>query len=431
MPRVLIITYYWPPSGGSAVLRWLAFAKYLPEFGFTPVVYTPSNPEPLETDYSLLDQVHPALEVIHRPIWEPYGIYKKLTGRKKEDRLGVALMSGSRQTTLLSRISLWIRSNLFVPDPRIYWVKPSIRFLSKYLAEQPASVVVTTGPPHSIHLIGKGLKKTTGIKWVADFRDPWTNIDFYGDLMLTRLAHQKQCMLENSVLTGADRIISVSPTLTEELKSLGAASCTTITNGYDQAAGISEDNSSGKFILLHLGSLPRSRNPESLWKAFAGIIRKNPAFAEKLEICLTGKVDASVKASIEYHGLTAYSSFTDYVPHANTLHLYQRSHVLLLLINQSPNSKGILTNKFFEYLASRKPILAIGPPGGDADLILKEMKAGKLSDYSDVQSVSDYLEELFHLYSQGNLPLNSLDPSKYSRKNLTAQLSQLLNELTS
>ncbi len=428
MRKALIITYYWPPSGGSSVLRWLKFSKYLRDFGWEPVIYTPSNPESQEIDQSLLHEIPPGIEVIKSPIWEPYGIYKLLSGKKKKDRLGVALMNDSK-SKFTGRVMLWVRSNLFIPDPRRFWVRPSIEFLVFWIRKNPVDVIITTGPPHSMHLIGMGLHKRLGIKWVADFRDPWTNIDFYKELLLTRIADRYHHQLERKVLQEADHIITVSPGMTREFESLGINKVTTITNGYDHEPAESGSAVPGKFSILHLGSLPKSRNPIRLWEVLSSLAAENQSFSSMLEVRLVGRMDITVKESIAQLDLQRYVVQQEYIPHEQTFDLLTKSSVLLLCINNTPNADGILTNKFFEYLSARRPILAIGPVNGDASVILGESGAGKMFEYDDSILLKEHVLSLFELYSQQKLTGKNQSIEKFSRKNLTRQLTDLLNKI--
>ncbi|MBN2813185.1 MAG: glycosyltransferase family 4 protein [Bacteroidales bacterium] len=431
MRKALIITYYWPPSGGSAVLRWLKFAKYLREFGWEPVIYTPENPEAQEIDESLLKDIPEGMEILKTRIVEPYGMYKWLTGKKKHERIAVALISEKKQAGILSRLFLWIRSNLFIPDPRVGWVNPSVRNLSRYLKDNPVDVVITTGPPQSMHLIGLKLKNKLGVKWVADFRDPWTNVDFYRELLLTKYADSRQKMLEKSVLENADQVISVSPGMTAEFISMGVKNVTTITNGFDTPTAIPEAPGNGKFTLVHLGSMPKSRNPENLWQVLSQLTQQDERFAQSLEIKLIGKIDQSITESLEQLQLLRYVARESFVPHEQTYSILAEAAVLLLCINNTPNAKGILTNKFFEYLSAKRPIVAIGPRDGDAATILDETQAGKIFSYDDTVILKNHLVALFDLYSQGKLQVSGSGIEKYSRKNLTHQLSELLNHLVS
>ena len=200
MKRVLVISYYWPPSGGSGVQRWVKFAKYLPSEGWQPVIYTPSNPEYTAVDHSLEADIPAQAEIIRRPILEPYGIYRALMGKGASvdiksltagAREGEVTEISSGKKSFKQRLSLWIRGNLFVPDPRVTWLRPSVRFLCKYLKEHPVDVIVTTGPPQSMHLIGEKVHAKTGIPWIADFRDPWTQMYYLKHLPLTRCSWNK------------------------------------------------------------------------------------------------------------------------------------------------------------------------------------------------------------------------------------------------
>jgi glycosyltransferase involved in cell wall biosynthesis len=430
LKRVLIITYYWPPSGGSAVLRWLKFTKYLRDYGWEPVIYTPENPEPQEIDESLLTDIPDNLEILKTRIIEPYTVYKWLTGRKKADRLGVALMADKKKSGIFGKFSLWIRSNLFIPDPRILWIKPSMNFLDKYLDKNPVDIIISTGPPHSMHLIAKRLKEKKGIKWLADFRDPWTNIDFYRELTLTKHSDRKHRKLEMEVLRSADHIVTVSPGMTGEFKKMGIADVTTVTNGYDDEILKHAKPLPLGFNIVHLGSMPKSRNPQILWEALNEILQTEPGLQGHLKVHLIGKTDIAIVDSIKLHHLENFVKQHAYIPHAEAQGILSSASVLLLCINNSENAGGILTNKFFEYLSAHRPILAIGPVNGDAATILDESGAGKIFEYTDVTGLKNHLIALFNLYTKNALEVNSKNIERFSRKSLTYELSNLLNRLT-
>jgi len=205
--RVLIITYYWPPSGGAGVQRWLKFSKYLPENGWIPVVYTPENPEYPAIDENLVSEIHPDVEVLKSSIWEPYALYKKFTSRKKDAKLGSGFTSEKDKISKAEKVSRWVRGNWFIPDARKFWIKPSVRFLDTYLKENSIDAIISTGPPHSMHLIALGIKrKYPKIKWIADFRDPWTNIDFVEELRLSKRSMKKHENQELAVLKGSKSV---------------------------------------------------------------------------------------------------------------------------------------------------------------------------------------------------------------------------------
>lgn len=432
MKKALIITYYWPPSGGAGVQRWLKFAKYLPQFGWQPVIYTPENGEIPVIDNSLLKDVPKEAIVIKTPIWEPYSIYKKFIGQKKGEKINTGFLSERKKPSLTEKLSVWIRGNFFIPDARIFWIKPSIKFLEKYLKDNPVDVIISTGPPHSMHLIALGLKKKLNIPWVADFRDPWTNIDFYSDLMLTSWADKKHHRLEKKVLHQADCILTIGETMKQEFIELGTKKVEAITNGYDEDdVYTGEVEKDKKFSIAHIGTLVKSRNPEVLWKVLSELTKENKDFEKDLELKLVGKVDFNVMESIKNKGLNKYLNKIEYLNHSDVIKAQQQAQVLLLILNNTKNAKGILTGKFFEYLAAKTPILCVGPEEGDAGKILKETKAGKISGFEDETNLKNNLLEYYRQYKSGTLIVESSNIGRFSRKSLTAKLAQLLTKLSS
>src|ERR1051325_721406 len=302
MKKVLIITYYWPPSGGAGVQRWLKFVKYLREFGWEPIVYTPENPEAPATDPSLEKDIPGNLTVLKTKIWEPYNLYKGFIGQKKNEKINAGFLSEKEKPGLAERISVWIRGNWFIPDAREFWVKPSVKFLSGYLQKHKVDAIVSTGPPHSMHLIALELKRKFNLPWLADFRDPWTNIDFYKDLKLSKASDEKHKKLENEVLKYADKVVSVGQTMSDEFKKILGSDekkFFVITNGYDEDDLYkSEIKLDPKFTLAHIGSINRDRNPAILWKVLAELVKENTELTSKLEIKLVGKTDVNVDKSI-------------------------------------------------------------------------------------------------------------------------------------
>ena len=430
MNKVLVISYYWPPSGGAGVQRWLKFVKYLRDFGWEPVVYTPENPESPETDESLFRDIPENLQIIRRPIWEPYNLYKQFIGKGKQEKIQVAFLTEKKRNPLIESLSVWIRGNFFIPDARKFWIRPSRKFLKHYLAKNPVDLIISTGPPHSMHLIAKEVAEFTSLPWIADFRDPWTHIDFYKDLMLTSYADRKHHKQELEVLKKASAIITISSSMAGEFDNLYHRHYDVITNGYDEddiVHGILQPDD--KFSIAHIGTLVGTRNPVILWEAIRAILEQDSDFREDLVIKLVGRIDFSVNNSIEQHGLSEYVERIDYMPHAVVVKVQQQSQVLLLLINNTHNAKGILTGKFFEYLAVRRPILCIGPPDGDAAAILKETNSGLISNFNDLQKTKENILIYYQLFKEGKLISSSHNIEKYSRKCLTEKLSEVMNRV--
>lgn len=428
MKRVLIITYYWPPSGGAGVQRWLKFSKYLPGFGWQPVVYTVENGELPSEDNSLLKDIPEDAEILKQPIWEPYNVYKKFVGRKKEDKINAGFINENKKNGVADKIAVWIRGNLFIPDARKYWVKPSVKYLLEYIQNHPVDAIVSTGPPHSMHLIAMELKRKTGLKWIADFRDPWTNIDFYKDLKLTYFADKKHKNLEKAVLKNADEVIAIGKTLGKELHELGAKRVHVITNGFDtEKNNESNVKLDHKISIAHIGSMTKTRNPENLWKAIKELIEEDNSLKDKLEIKLVGKVDIDVINSIERYGLKQLLKKIDYLPHDEVVLEQKKTHILLLVINNTPNSKGILTGKVFEYMASGRPVLAIGPRDGDVAEVFKQTNLGEVIDYGDYKGIKQFISEYLSSEKETKHKLSS-EVMQFHRKTLTKGLVDLLNK---
>ena len=432
MKRVLIITYYWPPSGGSGVQRWLKMSKYLPEYGWQPVIYTAENAEYPIVDTSLEKDVLPGMEVIRRPIVEPYTFYKKFLGIKKEETIKVGFASETKKTGWKAKAAMWVRGNLFIPDARCWWVKPSVKYLKNYLKEHPVDAIISTGPPHSMHLIAMKLKELLGIPWIADFRDPWTEIDFYEDLHLSKWADRKQHKMEREVLTKADKVVTIGWDCARGLGRIGNRNVRVIPNGFDWETDLHSGATppTEAFTLTHLGVIAPSRNAPQLWLALKELKAENENFEKKLKIRLIGQVDQSVVENLKAEGLSENVEIVPYIPHDEVQKAQQSSQVLLLLINNAPNAKGILTGKLFEYLASGRPILCIGPEDGDAARILKETQSGISVGFEDKEKMKKVIKELYSKYLVHDLPNNTnANIEKYSRKSQSEQYANFLNAL--
>lgn len=430
MKRVLIITYYWVPSGGSGVQRWVKFAKYLREFGWEPVIYTPQNPEYPAIDESLSNDLPKDLEVIKTPIWEPYNIYRNLTG-KKDQPINAGFISEGKKQGWKDKLSIWLRGNFLIPDPRRFWIKPSVTYLKNYLTSNPVDAIITTGPPHSMHFIGLGLKKHfPRTPWVADFRDPWTNIYYHSDLRLTKLADAVHHRLERKIVQSADTVLVVSPRTRDEFNKLKPKHIELITNGYDNEDSKQLKTSlDQKFSIAHIGLFIESQNPQKLWKTLRAICDETPNFAADLHINLIGKIDYSIIEHIKKAGLEANTSISSYMPHSDVIKIQHASQLLLLLLVNKPNTESVIPGKLFEYLNARRPILAIGHTNGDSATLINNTNAGTVISFDDENGLKNYILNSYLLYKQGNLLSKSNNIEQFSRRNLTEKLSSILTNL--
>lgn len=429
MKKILIITYYWPPSGGSGVQRWLKFTKYLPEFGIQPIVYTVDNGEYPAEDLSLEKDIHRDVKVIRQPIIEPYSIYKKFTGQKKDKKMSVGFISEKTKPSLTQQIAVFMRGNFFIPDARMLWIQPSVKFLREYLSKNPVDLIITSGPPHTCHMIGLELKRILGLKWIADFRDPWTGIYYFNELMLSPFAQHIHRQMEKNVLNKCDKIISVGETMKKDFEKMTNIPIEVITNGYDEEDY--QGNSfplTTKFTLSNIGLLPKGQNHPALWNAIGELIKENLNFKNQLEIRFVGHVDGHVKKSLDESGVTPYCNMIDYVNHEKVVEFQKSSQILLLNINRVPNAEYLLTGKLFEYLAAERPILCIGPKQGDAAKIIDECEAGKVFEFDDKEGIKNYLLERFRIYEEDKKEIRSSKHKDYSRMELTKRLVNVLNQ---
>lgn len=428
---MLIITYYWPPSGGSGVQRWLKFVKYLVKEGWEPYVFTPENPSFTIRDLSLEKDVPASVEVIRFPIWEPYQLFFKLaaaTGRKDVQQTDF-ISTGKKG--IFQAISSWIRGNFFIPDARIFWVKPSVGYLIDFIQRNKIEKVITTGPPHSIHLIGLRLKKLNpALKWIADFRDPWSEWDLLDTLSLSSFARRKHAKLERKVLTTADRVITIAPYHVSRFEAAGGRKVDLITNGFD------EDDfkqvayrPAEKFTIRHIGVVDELRDPKPVMLSIKELCNSDPEFASRVVMEFIGKVNSSFKSFVSQDAqLSAVTKFVDQMPHEDLLKLYATTDLQLLVLAHSAIAPGNLPGKFFEYLASGRPILGIGPEDGDAARVLRETHAGIIKDRGDVPGIKSELNKFYVGWKQGNSSATG-NVQLYSRRHLTQQLISLLEGL--
>ena len=426
--KVLLIAYYWPPAGGPGVQRWFHFVRHLPLFGITPVVYVPKNPQYPIVDETLTEDLPKEVVIIKRSISEPYKWISWLF-KKKTQQLSQGLIQENKPS-LIERFMRFVRGNFFIPDARVSWVAPSVAFLSQYINEHGIETIISTGPPHSMHLIANELIKIhTRLKWIADFRDPWTTIGYHNDLYMTHWAQKKHLKLERTVLQSAHTILTTSYTTKALFSKKTATPIEVITNGFEPFENSSlpspEEN---KFSLVHIGSLLSKRNPKILWEAIGELVTENQLFAAQLSIDFVGLVSDEVKATITAHDLASYCNFHGYISHEEARKHQYTAHLLLLIEIDSEAHKGIIPGKIFEYLQSLRPILAIGPKDWDVARLLPENNLNALGTYHDKAMVKSFIETRFNA---GTGISAEIDPtlSKYERKNLTEALSKIIKNL--
>lgn len=434
LKRVLIILYYWPPSGGAGVHRWLKFVKYLRNFGWEPVVYIPSNPDYPIIDTKRMEEIPKDIEIIKSPIWEPFSLYRKFTGKEKDSKMDFGHLVNVKsylQKGWKERLAIWIRGNLFIPDSRLFWVNPSIRFLSDYYKNNPFHAIISSGPPHSLHLIALKLKSKFNIPWMADFRDPWS--EYFSSLMLTKWAIRKHESLEKRILKTADKVVVIGRNMQIQNMEKAGIQSDLVMNGFDiedyQLADKPNFNKK-KFSMLYAGTLSQRRNNPLFWKVIKYLVDSNELFKSHLNIQLVGKVDSSVIKDIERYHLGPYIEFIDFIPFKEVVKKQMEATVLLLFVDNFEGAKWVLTGKFFEYIASNRPILAIGPIGGDLEAEMIHTSSGLLADFNDEESIINAVSIMFEQYlDQTIFEFQNKNIEKYSRKGLTQKIASLLQEM--
>ena len=426
MKRALIITYYWPPAGGPGVQRWLKFVKYFKEFGIEPIVYIPENPSYPLIDENLIYEVPEDLEILKCPIQEPYKL-AKIFSKKKTKQFSSGIISG-KDASILEKLMIYVRGNFFIPDARIGWVRPSVQFLSDYLEANSVDVIITTGPPHSLHLIGLQIQKKNNIKWIADFRDPWTTIHYHASLKLSKASENKHKILEAKVLKAADLIVVTSPTTKKEFEALTTKPISVITNGYDNY-DVKPVVLDVEFSIAHIGSLLSERNPEILWQVLAEICNDDSEFKKDLKLKFAGIVSNEIKNSLKQESLYEKAVFLGYLPHKEALVLQRKSQMLLLIEINNPKTRAILPGKLYEYLSARRPIIALGPEKSDIQSIIAQTSSGKFFNYKEKDILKDCILKYYKLFKDDKLEIDSSDIAKYSRRNLTKKLSERIMDL--
>lgn len=424
-PKILIITYYWSPAGGPAVQRWLNFVKHLPKNGWEPIVYVPKDVDYPIVDFTLFkDLKGMQFTKISSPIKEPYRWAKRINPQLEAHRKGQ--IEEVKDQSWGSKLALFIRGNFFIPDAKKAWVRPSVAYLSNYLEKENIQAIVTSGPPHSLHLIGLALKeKFPEIQWLADFRDPWTDISYHKQLKLLPFAKKKHLKLEQEVLGSADLIISTSDFDKERYQKKGAKRVVSITNGFSEEKNATSERNK-VFTLSYIGGLEMNRNPSYLWSALEELKEEGLVF----HLVFCGNIASGVLKELKEMGLMDQVEDKGYLPLAKANRLMEESDLLLLTNFKTEEGEGIIPGKLFEYLACKKPILSLGFRNKEVSRILKETESGKHFSEKETKEMKAFIEKNKQQWLAQKLsPVKEIEG--FSRENLTKKLVEELNQLFS
>jgi glycosyltransferase involved in cell wall biosynthesis len=427
--NVLIITYFWPPSGGPGVQRVLKFSKYLTDFGWQPIVLTVQSGDFPNYDYSLVKEIPVGLPVYKTKTIEPYNVFRFLTGRSKDSRIPTHVMGVKRKSSIGEKVSFWVRANVFVPDARIGWLPFAVFKGDEIIRKKKIDLLFSSGPPHTVHLIAQNLSKRFRIPWIADFRDPWVDIAYYEDFRRSYVSRKLDQYLEKKVLRNASAVVTVSQTMINSIfRPKVVNNYYLIPNGFDpEDVKNIEFNSSPKFRINYIGHLWKHHRPEVFFRSISQLIKKNIGFEKDLMMTFVGSLHDTAEEMIKSYNLSSYITRLGYLPHREAFTYMVNSEILYLPILH--DRKYHLTGKLFEYIAARTFILGIGQPDGDAAKILKETKCGIMIDHTDFHLVQQLIEKRYEKWKvDSSSRAGKIDKIKmYDRRNLTKKLSEVFD----
>ena len=407
--RVAIMVYYWPPSGGSGVQRWLFLANYFASQGLDIDVYVPNKPRIAQRDDTLKHKIHKGITEIKVNGWEPIRYSKKPIGENLVENRGV-----------IKRFILWVRANFFIPDARVYWAKAAAKVFLKRHKEKPYDLFITSGPPHSLHLVGLQVKQQTDILWIADFRDPWTGFFQNRSLPFNKKTKQKHEQLEQKVLRQSDRVVVTAPSLKQDFAAHNS-NIFVLTNGYEQRLTTLKKHSVG---MVYAGSLKAQQNPTALWQAIASLLKSNADFNKVFSLDIYGKVATSIKEEVKSLGIDTHVRFFGYKPKELVdKHLTNAKALLLLGINM-PMTANIIHGKLFEYMAAQRPVLGIGPRPSDMELLFEKHELGVYVSFSEKTLIK---ETLLNWFVKNDMPKAGKGIERYERNTIAQEYLDIIH----
>lgn len=427
----MVISYYWPPAGGIGVLRCLKFVKYLREFGWEPIVFAPENADYPYYDDGNFKDIPEGVKIIKRPIWEPFKLFKLIT-RRKDVPLNNIIHVRDRKS-IFDNLGIWVRGNFFIPDARSFWIKPSVKYLIQYLKENPVDAILTDGPPHTNTVIGTQVSRALNIPHLADFQDPWTQVDYYELFKIGKNADAKHKRLEQETFKTAKKITIASPSWKKDIEKIGAKNVDVVYYGYDEDdfrdIKVKADD---KFTICHAGLLGYDRNPNNLFEVLKNLSENEHGFKDDLKIKLLGQIDIKVQESMIKSGLESNLLNLGTVNRKVALQEISNSWILLLPLNKADNVNGRIPGKFFEYIRAKRPIISFGPHSTDVNNIMQEYNLGINIDYSETEMLTHFILEQYKNFKKErfNATQSSKDMSVFSNFNQTKLIGKYLDEIT-
>ncbi len=430
--HILFISYYWPPAGGVSVQRPLKIARLLPANGYLPTVIAPKDGAYPFFDESLLNEIPSTVDVRKTFSLEPFALYNFFKGQKGKS-IPLVAVTGKKEKTAFQKMAEYIRANYFIPDARVGWVPFAFKEAKQILKEKNIAAVITTGPPHSTHLIGLKLKKQFGLPWIADFRDPWSTILYNEFLPRTAASRKKDADLETQVLKNADVVTVITQGMKDEFEDR-AKRIEIIYNGFDENDFPPIAPTPGHFFTLrHTGSFNPLMNSIPLWSAIAALCRTSPEFKELFRLEFTGNVDGAVKHSIQEAGIEANVVYQNFIPHKDAVKLMQTACCNLLMLSDVKGASLLLTGKLFEYFATQRPILSIGIPGGNADILLQKGQRLPMLAFADNEGIKQTLLSLFNKWLSNDKQPELIQNDyhlQFTRSSQAQSFARLLDEIS-
>ena len=426
MKKVLIITYYWPPAGGPGVQRVLKFAKYLPDFGWQPIILTVRKGNFPSVDTELEKEIPESCKVFKTDIFEPFEFYNSLKGNSSKEKIPTFVLNKSKNEKLIDKAIRWIRANVFVPDAKIGWIKHMVNEGSKIINIEKPDLIFSSSPPHSLQIGAMKLAAKTNLPWVADFRDPWTDAFWQKDIRRIPFSIYRDKNYEKSVLNSANSIITISKSIAKDFEKNTHTKVNTISNGFDEDDFRYTKKRNPKFSICYTGTLGKDQSLSGFIKSLESLPGN---IKENTDINFIGSFHPTIMDMISASQTKSIFHIKDSVLHSESTRLISNADMLLLIIPDTKNNKGILTGKIFEYLATKNPILGYGPIDGDAAEILNQTNCGKMFEH--VSNSSKYILETFNTWEK-HIPFNPNGDliNQYSRKSLTQVLSRIFSEMT-
>ncbi len=429
MKKVLIVTYYWPPAGGIGVHRCLKFAKYLRNYGWEPIIYTADNAQYAYFDETNFKDIPEGITILKQPIKEPFRLFKLFSGRKKDDASNPVYVR-DKKVGIIDSLSIWIRGNFFIPDAKCLWIKPSVKYLSKFLEENHVDAILSDGPPHTNTVIACELSKKFNIPWLADFQDPWTQVDYYKMFKISKKADKKHRRMEQDTFNTAKKITIASPTWAKDLERIGANDVSPIFWGYDEEDFPKDaPELDDEFSIIHAGLLGYDRKPDTLFKVLKDLKSEIPDFGQYLKLKFAGVVDFSVKDEMEKNGLTENFIGLGNVSRPIALDLTLKAQLLLLPLNIADNAQGRIPGKLFENLRSNRPILCLGPKGSDVEKIITSINAGFSIEYDNYNELKEFILEKYNSFINNTSVQVNSEIKEYSVENQISILSGYLDKI--